>query len=164
MCREPRFAKSGWAYDIVEIAMKRMLAVAAAAALSVALQGQAAPTSSPVTIDYCAFNPWSFTSATASIMVHYHVTGSVAANGVAFAVRWGDGYVSTVNDAGQFSPDVAIDHYLNFSIMPPITAETYEQVDLAVSDVHLSNGTVFEGPFAGVDPVHCEIIRGAGLP
>lgn len=143
--------------------MKRMLALATAAALSVVLQGQAPTTAPPpVNVDYCAFNPWSFTSATASIVVHFHVTGAVAADQVEFYIRWGDGSVSEARDAGQFTPDAAINHYLNFPIMLPVTGETYESVYLAVGDVHLSDGSSFDEPFRGVAPVRCEIIRGAG--
>ena len=75
-------------------------------------------------------------------------------------IRWGDGVLTPVTDAGSYAAGSSIRHALPFSFDGRPTGETFRRVAMAVDRVRLADGTVWEGPYGGSAPVNCAIYPG----
>lgn len=117
----------------------------------------------PVTINSCAFNPWTLLpiGATGMFLVRFAVQGGAAADDVRFRMLWGDDSFTPVDDAGSFAPGTEIRHQLDFTKYGEVGGEMFKSLNLVVEHVHLTNGTTWDVPSLSAAPsVKCVLYFG----
>ena len=142
--------------------MKASFALACALTALFGLTGQApgpAPVP-PLTINWCAFNTWTFLPVGAGGQLLVHFTPGSALKDVRFRMLWGDETFTLVDDAGSFASGTEIHHALDFQHYGEITGVTMQTLYLAVDHAQFADGSNWEAPLTGTPSTKCEIYFG----
>lgn len=129
----------------------------------VGLTGQApapAPATMPLSINWCAFNTWTFLPVGAGGQLLVQFTPTSTLKDVRFRMLWGDDTFTLVDDAGTFSAGTGIRHTLDFQHYGEITGDTMKTLYLAADRVQLADGTSWEAPLHGAPSTKCVIYYG----
>ena len=131
--------------------MKLSSTAAYALAALLALTAQAPSGAPPITVNWCAFSPWTLApvGAGGQLPLRFTVTGNSAVDNIRFRLLWADGTFSPVDDAGTFAPGSEVHTRL---VRPPRQRPRRRDVrwlDLRIESVHLTNGTSWVAPLSG---------------